>query len=81
MTTGCNPDVTPHPYRLRTKHNPERIDGSKVPRGWRFLYAEEAGERQRKPCRMWDCTLNKFSEEMNYIGNSLSCTYIVPIDS
>ena len=30
-----------HDYKLRPYHNPEGVDESKVPKGWRFRYADE----------------------------------------
>jgi hypothetical protein len=33
--------MKPHPYKLRAYHNPENIDGSLVPDGWRFRYEDE----------------------------------------
>lgn len=42
-----------HEYKLLPYHNPENVDSSKVPAGWRFLYADEAGQAQITPCRMW----------------------------
>lgn len=30
-----------HDYKLRPYHNPECVDESKVPDGWRFRYADE----------------------------------------
>ncbi len=69
--------TTPHPYRLRPYHNPENVDESKVPPGWRFLYRHEAGICQHKPCRMWFG--GRFDNYSGYDGNSEFLTYIVPV--
>lgn len=68
---------TPHPYRLRAYHNPEKIDESEVPDGWRFLYAEEAGHPQPAPCRLFLC--GDFNNLFGASGRYLSFTYIVPV--
>jgi hypothetical protein len=72
--------TTPHPYRLPAYHNPEKIDESKVPEGWRFLYANEAGQAQLNPCRCWiGFSGISFSLSDTYMGSMLDMTYIVPV--
>lgn len=68
-----------HPYKLRAYHNPEGVDESKVPDGWRFLYADEAGKSQNKPCRAWMGPRPFFED--GYDGNSHIITYIVPVSA
>lgn len=73
--------MNPHPYKLRPYHNPEGVDESKVPDGWRFRYADDAGTYARSDCRAW----LGFDEDPwgsgGYDGNSLDLTYIVPVSS
>lgn len=71
-------DTTPHPYQLRPYHNPENAPQHKIPRGWRLLYADEAGRLQGKPCRGWD--EHCFSRYDNWNGDCILMTYIVPLD-
>lgn len=70
--------------KLLPYHNPEKVDESRVPDGWRFLYADEAGKAQDKPCRVW---LPKYCESPNTFGASikasgecLQMTYIIPVN-
>lgn len=70
---------TIHPYRLRPYHNPQGIDESKVPPGWRFLYADEAGKKQSKPCLPWFYSGLDLSS--CHDGDRLDITYIVPVDA
>lgn len=69
--------------RLLPYHNPENVDESRVPKGWRFLYADEAGKRQNKPCRVWlheGCEPpNCFDIADHWQGNCAFFTYIVPV--
>jgi hypothetical protein len=39
--------------RLRPYHNPENVDESRVPEGWRFLYADELIEQKLTFSRFW----------------------------
>lgn len=32
---------SPHPYKLRPYHNPQNLDESLVPKGWRLRYDDE----------------------------------------
>ena len=65
--------------KLRPYHNPENVDESKVPYGWRFRYADEAG-RVTPRCRPWWPSLNSFKNPPpRYFGDSLAITYIVPV--
>lgn len=68
---------TPHPYRLRAYHNPEGVDESKVPDGWRLLYAEEAGRPQPSPCRLF--LFGDFNNSFDARGDVRGFTYIVPV--
>lgn len=69
----------PHPYRLRAYHNPQNVPFSAVPPGWRFLYTDEAGRPQNKPCRRWTRQYSRFAAFEYFIGNVPVLTYIVPI--
>lgn len=73
--------MTPHPYRLRAYHNPENAPQHRIPRGWRLLYADEAGRPQNKPCRIWLGELCEFDFCAHWRGNFMSMTYIVPLDA
>lgn len=71
-----------HPCRLRPYHNPENVDESLVPEGWRFRYADEVVIRAGSHCRAF-IGLGKesfFDECCNYLGTMLKLTYIVPVD-
>lgn len=71
--------------KLRPYHNPENVDESRVPDGWRFLYADEAGQRQYKPCRAWlpawSTTPFCFSPHQHWCGDCHHITYIVPVNT
>lgn len=71
--------------KLRAYHNPENVDASRVPDGWRFLYADEAGRKQNKPCRVWlpawTLTPLCFSPQEHWGGDWLEMTYIVPVNA
>jgi hypothetical protein len=71
--------------KLRPYHNPEKVDESRVPDGWRFLYADEAGTKQDKPCRVWlpKCCEppSGFHERTDFIGDHPGITYIVPVNT
>lgn len=69
-----------HSYHLHPYHNPDRVDDSKVPRGWRFRYADEAGTRARGKCRAWLFWRGGFdSEDDDWHGDLINRTYIVPV--
>lgn len=68
-----------HEYKLRPYHNPEGVDESKVPDGWRFRYADEAGTIVNTRCRMW-CHIHGFPSNCSYCSGAFdSITYIVPV--
>lgn len=72
--------MKPHPYKLRPYHNPEDVDESKVPDGWRFMYQYEP---MRDPRRIWlpaDVVDNPcFSRVTRGWSRTLKFTYIVPV--
>jgi hypothetical protein len=68
-----------HPCRLRPYHNPDNVDESKVPAGWRFRYADEAGTRANGPCVLWVSALARFGVLKIHFGRQLQFTYIVPV--
>jgi hypothetical protein len=79
-----NPNTHPHPYRLRPYHNPEGIDESKVPAGWRFRYADEADRPAFGSCkwtRAFDICDPVDWEESVSGGTLPNLTYIVPVDA
>lgn len=41
--------------KLRPYHNPQQVDESRVPDGWRFLYEDEPRPICPRPCRLWQC--------------------------
>lgn len=79
MLTNHPTSMTPHPYRLRAYHNPDKVPFSAIPPGWRFLYADEVGRPQNKPCRKWFRFKKRFHFADDFIGNSAVLTYIVPV--
>ena len=74
-----------HPYRLRPYHNPEGIDESKVPAGWRFRYADEANQRAQGPCkwigRIYGSHYSGVWFDSSTAGTNKYFTYIVPVDA
>ena len=62
--------------KLRPYHNPENVDESKVPDGWRFKYADEIKCRQFESL-FW--TAYPDPEMLNGNGLSPNITYIVPV--
>lgn len=72
---------TIHPYRLRPYHNPERVDESKVPPGWRLLYVGEVYHVHTGKVRKWDAQFSRFSNYEFYLGNCNHLTYIVPVEA
>jgi len=69
---------------LRPYHNPEGIDESKVPDGWRFRYADEKLEFLEADCRCWGeygRRKGTFSNWDFYNGTCPAFTYIVPVNS
>lgn len=66
---------------LRPYHNPEGIDESLVPDGWRFRYADEMNDRA-KDCRIYRPYYGDFSIiSVNSGGVNPRYTYIVPVNS
>ncbi len=70
-----------HPARLRAYHNPENVDESKVPAGWRFRYADEAGTIAPGICHPWIPWLGEFLNirGKHFFGTDSRITYIVPV--
>ena len=62
--------------KLRPYHNPENIDESKVPDGWRFRYADEMGNRPYI-CAVF--LLGEWIPALHYNGTVPEITYIVPV--
>lgn len=62
--------------RLRPYHNPENVDESRVPKGWRLLYE---GERpnQSKAASVW--FRDAFSPSQTHFYWVPTYTYIVPV--
>lgn len=71
---------SPHPYKLRPYHNPENVDESKVPPGWRFRYADEMTKAARTACHAWTPGCG-FDWNCTYFGTHRRITYIVPVVS
>jgi hypothetical protein len=78
--------MTQHPYKLRPYHNPNKVDESKVPEGWRMLYADEFPLRKnhKRRCRLLiNPTLGSgrgyFGDRENCTGALRFITYIVPV--
>lgn len=67
-----------HDHGLRPYHNPENIDESLVPDGWRFRYADEMQFYRGKKCRLWVPTHHDWSATKAR-GMYPLWTYIVPI--
>jgi hypothetical protein len=63
--------------RLRPYHNPEKVDESRVPAGWRFRYADEVGSVALGLCAMWDHV--EFANWRQCVGTLPHKTYIVPV--
>lgn len=68
-----------HEYKLRPYHNPEGVDESKAPDGWRFRYADEAGTVAASQCRCYELFSTKLMPGIDYIGDQIDITYIVPV--
>ena len=62
--------------RLRPYHNPENVDGSRVPAGWRFLYEGEKPDKSR-PHKVW--MEFGFSISLCRRFRNNSWTHIVPV--
>ena len=66
-----------HNFKIRPYHNPEGVDESKVPGGWRFRYADELGLPPER-CRLFGFD-GKFSRCECAGGQIEFFTYIVPV--
>jgi hypothetical protein len=62
---------------LRPYHNPENIDESLVPDGWRFRYADEIKARPRLSALD---LLGEWLPSCKYTGAHHAITYIVPVN-
>lgn len=65
--------------KLRPYHNPENIDESKVPDGWRFRYADELQDVAEGLCIQWH--KGHWSTWRLFMGTNPFKTYIVPVES
>lgn len=65
-----------HEYKLRPYHNPENVDESKVPDGWRFRYAEEM-QCLHFGSLFW--AYYPYPQMMDGNGICPTITYIVPV--
>ena len=66
--------------KLREYHNPENIDESLVPDGWRFRYADEMPQYLGRSCRLW-LPCSQMWSDPGAEGTSIEYTYIVPVNS
>ena len=67
--------------KLKSYHNPENVDESKVPDGWRFRYADEIHiPIVTHTCKTWIAKSGRFSYWADYIGTWMGSTYIVLIE-
>jgi hypothetical protein len=62
---------------LRPYHNPENIDESLVPEGWRFRYADEIKAKPRLSA-LYLC--GEWLPSCKYTGTCPTFTYIVPVN-
>jgi hypothetical protein len=65
--------------KLRPYHNPEQVDESRVPAGWRFCYADEMPYPLNAAISVWLPWEGRFDGKTNYLGNDTTLTYIIPI--
>ena len=63
--------------KLKPYHNPKNVDESKVPKGWRFRYANEMGARVPKS-KFWSKYSEKWQKSACF-GTDPMATYIVPV--
>jgi len=78
----CIPLPMNHLPRLLPYRNPENVDGSKVPKGWRFLYADEPLTPKASVKLWWPETRdaqNGWVEEHPWASLVKIYTYIVPV--
>lgn len=66
---------------FRPYHNPDKVDESKVPEGWRWRYADEIGKRAPRPCRAWGLHDAVWTRCDKWHGTHSEITYIVPVNS
>lgn len=64
---------------FRPYHNPENIDESLVPDGWRFRYADEMKTKAKTECTSFLKTSGVWDDQPDYKGISTELTYIVPV--
>ena len=67
--------------KLRAYHNPENVDESKVPDGWRFRYADEIRYTSAMVALWLPPPVNRFSYSVMRFKPSTysSITQIVPV--
>jgi hypothetical protein len=63
--------------KLRPYHNPEQVDESRVPAGWRFCYADEMPHPAVALVRVWLPFNSCFDSKDDYLGNDTTLTYII----
>lgn len=63
---------------FRPYHNPENIDESLVPDGWRFRYADEIKVKPRLSALYLLC---EWIESIRLSGTHKDITFIVPVNS
>jgi hypothetical protein len=72
-----------HDYKLRPYHNPEGVDESLVPAGWRMLYEDEFprpwSRKRKRKCRLFIPSTQCFGSRDNCTGHFCGITYIVPV--
>ncbi len=61
--------------RLRPYHNPENVDESQVPKGWRFRYADETTTKAKVVKFLG---VHDWYQSIQY-GRNPKVTYIVPV--
>lgn len=71
--------------KLRPYHNPEQVDESRVPDGWRFLYAYEfsnaAIEEPPKFVGVLNSNFDPLFGRLKEGINPAGITYIVPVNA
>lgn len=69
-----------YPFRLLPYHNPQHVDASTIPHGWRFLYAHEfpLPFPCNLPCRLHVVPTNQFTRRQTCTGAVPGITYIIP---
>ena len=71
----------PHPYQPPAYHNPQEVDESVVPAGWRMLYEYEFPLRftHARRCRIYVVPENCFGDRETCTGALSYLTYIIPV--